>query len=170
MATFVLGGLWHGAAWTFVFWGFLHGLALIIQRMWSKLGIKLWTWIAWLITFNFVNITWVFFRAKEWDDAVNILSSMFSLDNVVFPGSLKYIDNLGLTFSSQSFLGVIGDWEVILFFISMSFLYIRITKNWIFNDYKNQILTGTKLGYSILLFIFSIASLNEFTEFLYFNF
>jgi len=77
MATFVLGGLWHGAAWTFVFWGFLHGLALIIQRLWSKLGIKLWTWLAWLITFNFVNITWVFFRAKEWDDAVKVLSGMF---------------------------------------------------------------------------------------------
>ena len=70
MATFIIGGLWHGAGWTFVFWGFLHGFALVIHRAWSKLGFKLWTWLAWLITFNFINIAWVFFRAKEWGDAV----------------------------------------------------------------------------------------------------
>jgi D-alanyl-lipoteichoic acid acyltransferase DltB (MBOAT superfamily) len=37
MATFIIGGLWHGAGWTFVFWGFLHGFALVIHRAWSKL-------------------------------------------------------------------------------------------------------------------------------------
>jgi D-alanyl-lipoteichoic acid acyltransferase DltB (MBOAT superfamily) len=63
LATFVIGGLWHGAGWTFVFWGFLHGMALVIHRVWSNLGFKMWTWLAWLITFNFVNIAWIFFRA-----------------------------------------------------------------------------------------------------------
>jgi len=48
MATFIIGGLWHGAGWTFVFWGFLHGIALVVHRVWSKLGFKLWTWVAWL--------------------------------------------------------------------------------------------------------------------------
>jgi len=38
MATFVIGGLWHGASWAFIFWGFLHGLALTVQKLWSKLG------------------------------------------------------------------------------------------------------------------------------------
>jgi D-alanyl-lipoteichoic acid acyltransferase DltB (MBOAT superfamily) len=66
MATFILGGIWHGAGWTFVFWGFLHGMALVIFRLWNQLGLKLWTWLAWAITFNFINITWVFFRAEEW--------------------------------------------------------------------------------------------------------
>ncbi len=65
MATFILGGLWHGAGWTFVFWGFLHGLALVIHRIWHSLGFRLYAWLAWFITFNFVNISWVFFRAKE---------------------------------------------------------------------------------------------------------
>ena len=53
LATFVIGGLWHGAGWTFIFWGFLHGMALVIHRAWSNLGFKMWTWLAWLITFNF---------------------------------------------------------------------------------------------------------------------
>src|SRR5690606_36530141 len=85
LATFVIGGLWHGAGWTFVFWGFLHGLALIIHRVWTNLGFKMNTILAWFITFNFVNIAWIFFRAKEWDDAIKVLCSMFSLDNVVLP-------------------------------------------------------------------------------------
>ena len=51
MATFVIGGLWHGAGWTFIFWGFLHGLALIIHRTWSQLGFKCNSIIGWIITF-----------------------------------------------------------------------------------------------------------------------
>ena len=79
MITFILAGFWHGAAWTFVFWGFLHGSALIIHRVWSNFGFKIWAWVAWFITFNFLNIFLVFFRANEWKDALKILSSMFSL-------------------------------------------------------------------------------------------
>ena len=41
MTTFILGGIWHGAGWTFVFWGFLHGVALVIHRIWKSLGFKL---------------------------------------------------------------------------------------------------------------------------------
>jgi alginate O-acetyltransferase complex protein AlgI len=105
MATFVIGGLWHGAAWTFVFWGFLHGLALMVQRFWSKLGIKLWTWVAWLITFNFINITWVFFRAKEWDDAVKVLSSMAGLSEITLPRvlqhKLEFLDEYNIKFGEM---------------------------------------------------------------------
>ncbi|WP_026808250.1 MBOAT family O-acyltransferase, partial [Aliarcobacter lanthieri] len=85
IATFVIGGLWHGAGWTFIFWGLLHGVALAIHRVWQSLGYRMNTIIAWFITFNFVNIAWVFFRAKSWDDAIKVLSSMFSLNNIVLP-------------------------------------------------------------------------------------
>ena len=77
MITFILGGLWHGAGLTFIFWGFLHGSALVVHKLWQKTGIKLNKFIAWFITFNFINITWVFFRAKEFEDAINILQAMF---------------------------------------------------------------------------------------------
>lgn len=77
MTTFLIGGLWHGAGWTFVFWGFLHGMALVIQRFWSRLNISLPDIVAWFITFNFVNIAWVFFRAKTWHDALKVLRGMF---------------------------------------------------------------------------------------------
>ena len=97
LATFIIGGIWHGAGWTFVFWGFLHGIALVIHRAWSKLGFKLWTWLAWLITFNFINISWVFFRAKEWGDAVKVLGGMIGISKNSDVGfSLKFIDTVSM--------------------------------------------------------------------------
>mgnify|MGYP006393273913 CR=1 FL=1 len=102
LATFVIGGFWHGAGWTFIFWGFLHGIALIIHRVWSNFGFKMWTWLAWFITFNFVNIAWIFFRAKEWDDAVKVLGGMFSLQNIVLPdrleSKLSFLTNYNIKF------------------------------------------------------------------------
>lgn len=65
MITFLIGGIWHGAGWTFVIWGFLHGLATVIHRLWKMTNIKLPKAIAWLLTFGFVNVAWVFFRAKK---------------------------------------------------------------------------------------------------------
>jgi D-alanyl-lipoteichoic acid acyltransferase DltB (MBOAT superfamily) len=75
--TFLLGGIWHGAGWTFVFWGFLHGIALVIHREWTKLGLKLPKVLALLLTFMFVNITWVFFRAESWNGSIEMLQRMF---------------------------------------------------------------------------------------------
>ncbi|MDF1879352.1 MBOAT family protein, partial [Sulfurimonas sp. SAG-AH-194-C20] len=95
--TFLIGGIWHGAGWTFILWGFLHGLALVIYKIWSKYGFKIWTCISWLITFNFINITWVFFRANEVEDAIKILSAMFSFDDIglmVKMTNLKYTTDI----------------------------------------------------------------------------
>lgn len=77
MITFMLGGLWHGAAWTFIVWGALHGLALIGHRVWQNIGFKLNKLTAWLLTFMFINITWVFFRAESMETALNIVHGMF---------------------------------------------------------------------------------------------
>jgi len=82
MLTMLLGGLWHGAAWTFVVWGALHGTYLIVERLVrtvfpvkpSKTWVK---WVLAFLTFNCVNITWVFFRAENFTDAMNLLGSMF---------------------------------------------------------------------------------------------
>jgi len=82
MITFVLGGIWHGAGWTFVFWGFMHGFGLIIHRLWSKTSINIPNWLGWFITFNYVNIAWVFFRASSWSDAINLLKGMLGLRGI----------------------------------------------------------------------------------------
>ena len=174
MATFILGGIWHGAGWTFVIWGFLHGTALVIYRVWSKMGFKLWTWLAWFITFNFINISWVFFRAKEWDDALKVLASMFSLDNVVLPrafvNTLGFLSDYGVEFGffcAHVATGGVGDYLLVWLFFG--FIMVLFTKNSIekleiFNfSYRTAFFTATLLTASII-------SLNSVSEFLYFNF
>jgi alginate O-acetyltransferase complex protein AlgI len=76
ITTFVLGGLWHGAAWTFVAWGALHGAALVCYRAWHYAGLRLPRVLAWLVTFLFVMIAWVFFRAPSLGGAAAMLKAM----------------------------------------------------------------------------------------------
>ncbi len=85
MITFLIGGIWHGAGWTFVIWGLLHGLATVIHRLWKITNIKLPKIIAWVLTFGFVNVAWVFFRARTWNDAMRVLSGMFGLNGLTLP-------------------------------------------------------------------------------------
>jgi alginate O-acetyltransferase complex protein AlgI len=82
MLTFVLGGLWHGASWMFVIWGALHGAALVIHRIWKQYGHSMPDIAAWVVTFMFVNITWVFFRATSMGDAANIIYNMFNFSSI----------------------------------------------------------------------------------------
>ncbi len=84
MITMLLGGLWHGAAWTFVIWGALHGIYLVVERMLkTKIHIKIGPYngiLLALLTYTFVNFTWVFFRAREFSVAKNMLTSMFFMN------------------------------------------------------------------------------------------
>lgn len=93
--TMLLGGLWHGAAWTFVFWGLLHGFYLMLERyLKGHVNIRINAWNGILLafgTFMCVNITWVFFRAREFSTAIDMLSSMF-LMNREGENVLSYLD------------------------------------------------------------------------------
>ena len=168
LATFLIGGLWHGAGWTFIFWGFLHGLALMVQRFWSNLGFQLWTWLAWLITFNFVNIAWVFFRAKEWNDAVKVLGAMFGLDNsLTLKNKLSFLTEHSISFGTVFHNASGGEWTIAVLF----FTFICVLK---FNNSVEK-LDSFKLNYKTALlsgfyFVVSLLLLNRVSEFLYFNF
>ena len=77
LVTMFLGGLWHGAGWTFVVWGLMHGVALIVNHLWGIQGIKLPRILAWLLTLVFLMIGWVVFRSESLSTAYSILGSMF---------------------------------------------------------------------------------------------
>ncbi len=85
MITFLVAGIWHGAGWTFLFWGFLHGAALIVHRLWVKTGVQMPRMLAVFITFNFVNAGWVFFRARTFTEAINVLAAMTGLRGITLP-------------------------------------------------------------------------------------
>jgi D-alanyl-lipoteichoic acid acyltransferase DltB (MBOAT superfamily) len=86
LITMVLGGLWHGASVSFIIWGLLHGLALVVERMLGVTGPgghrHVPAAISWLVTFHFVCLTWVFFRAPSLDGALAYLSTLVASDAI----------------------------------------------------------------------------------------
>ncbi len=96
MVTMLLGGLWHGAGWTFIIWGGLHGLYLCINHAWSNFRASmlgafrvspLEKGAAWLLTFVAVVVGWVFFRASDTDSAMVILQGMSGANGLLIPGN-----------------------------------------------------------------------------------
>jgi len=95
MATMLLGGLWHGAGWTFVIWGGLHGLALVLHQAWRGLRVRMGHNLAHstragrtasiALTFVVVVFGWVFFRAASFDAAIVIVRGMVGLNGVSLP-------------------------------------------------------------------------------------
>jgi D-alanyl-lipoteichoic acid acyltransferase DltB (MBOAT superfamily) len=170
-SVFLIGGIWHGASWMFVVWGTLHGVAIVIHRIWSEMGYKLNVFVAWFITFNFINITWVFFRAKEWEDALKVLSSMFSLDNVVlhpmFQSKLGFLTQYGITFAGM-FENISGSKMTIVWILG-ALILVLLFKN---SMQKMKSFTPNKKVaiFTAFLLSFGILSLTKVSEFLYFNF
>lgn len=81
--TFLIGGIWHGAGWTFVAWGAMHGLALCVHRIWGQYSkLRMPRTYGWLLTIFFVHLAWVMFRAPDLSSAMLMFSRMFALDNV----------------------------------------------------------------------------------------
>ncbi len=151
--TFLIGGIWHGAGWTFVFWGFLHGIGMVIHRFFKELGYSMNKYLAWFITFVFVNITWVFFRAKEWDDAIRLLKGMFGFYGFKLP-QINY-------FNVENYPA--------LFVLIISTFAALFLKN------SMQMWQELKPGFKTALvgggvFAFSSMFLTRVSEFLYFNF
>lgn len=96
MATMLIGGLWHGASWSFIVWGGVHGLGLIINHGWRSLagmiGIQLipksiGSFFSIALTFLFVTCAWVLFRAETLSGALNMLKTMLVFDRDSLPGT-----------------------------------------------------------------------------------
>ncbi|MBQ3103522.1 MAG: MBOAT family protein [Oscillospiraceae bacterium] len=77
---YLISGIWHGAGWTFILWGALHGAAQVAERFLGKKRQKLPPWLQWALTFAFVNAAWVFFRAPDISSALAIFKGLFSLE------------------------------------------------------------------------------------------
>lgn len=97
MIVFLVSGLWHGAAWTFILWGALHGLYQILEALWKKRfgqpEYKHW-WshaLKMLFIFVLVNMAWVFFRAGSIEDAFMAISKMFTQPGVPFLSPMAMI-------------------------------------------------------------------------------
>ena len=169
MATFLLGGLWHGAGWTFLFWGFLHGGAMVVHRIWRLFNRRLPRMLAWFLTFNFINICWVFFRAENWDEAIKVLKGMFCFNGTVLPASLqfKWLTSLGFTFGPylQHINGTV--YTILMIIASLSLcLYFR-NSNQLSNDFEPK--WHIALITAIMAFV-AILNIDKTHIFLYYKF
>ena len=156
MVTMLLGGLWHGAAWTFVVWGALHGIYLVVERLLrSKIHIKINAFNGILLaflTYTLVNFTWVFFRAREFSTAKNIIASMLFIND----GGEK----------------IVPSFDIIKVFVLISLLFIChwIMRNTSMKDVSLKTpawLLGVVWG--IMLFLIAISQ-GSGEQFIYFQF
>jgi len=116
MITMVLGGLWHGAAWTFVAWGALHGAYLCINHAWNNFGPRIALRFegaanaaAFILTFLSVVVAWVFFRADSISSAVYVLSRMADPTQIAFGrGEMVHIEALAKLRDRLIFLKFLG--------------------------------------------------------------
>jgi len=161
--TFLLGGLWHGANWTFIVWGALHGFGTAVHRYWQKLNLKMPGFMAVILTFIFINITWVFFRSENVSSAGVMLKSMIGANGFALPkfthGHLLTTNFAGLAFND--FTNVIY-----VFILGFGLLFFNNSTE-MGKNFKpticNAIITA------LLMFICA-ANLVQPSEFLYFNF
>jgi alginate O-acetyltransferase complex protein AlgI len=101
MITMLLGGLWHGANWTFVFWGGYHGALLVLYRLVKREWDAMPAWLARCVTFLAVLIGWIFFRSPTFSVALSLCSSMFHWHGGALP------EGMG---SLVSFLAIAAVW------------------------------------------------------------
>lgn len=116
MATMLLGGLWHGAGWTFVLWGGMHGLFLTVNHAWRRLGLARrfggtapTTGLAWALTFLSVTLAWVPFRADSLHSAGRIYRGVFGLNGMGLPEPLgALLPALGQLFGESTAAAIVG--------------------------------------------------------------
>jgi hypothetical protein len=168
LITFAIGGIWHGAGWNFVIWGFLHAVALIVVNFFNKINIKLNTFVAWFVTFNFINISWIFFRIDNYKDAFLVLKKMFTFEKIILPTFFKnYFKKDFIEYGNV--FNNIEDINKTFIFLFMSFIIVIFLSN------NNQYIKNKKNKLNIafiagLAFIISIIGINKTSAFIYFNF
>jgi alginate O-acetyltransferase complex protein AlgI len=180
LVTFALGGFWHGAGWTFVVWGLLHGVANVFHRLWEGANARLIRPLAWIVTFGFINVCWVFFRAKTLTDAIGVLKGMAGLNGLALPkslaGPLSFLGSHSIQFSDRYLDRVLGTQTGIAHLAAFAavmivvFLFIcALTRN---SDELTERFApnGWTLSLTAILLTVSILSMNKVTTFLYFNF
>lgn len=194
--TMLIGGLWHGAAWTFVFWGSLHGVFLIINHAWRKLPISkvfdgvIWRGLSLFITFLCVTSAFVFFRANSFDSAMLLLETMLT----GFPQSIDrvYLNEVDMLFKDDVLILLLTSIGTSIFAISFTVTALAIAlllpnsvtlvgrEKWGFDSkYSNEAGNATRLQWQNnsmwglicgSLFFLVVLSLSSVSPFLYFQF
>lgn len=168
--TFVIGGIWHGAGWTYIIWGGMTGAGIIFHRYWERWKIPLPRFLATGINFLFFVTGSVFFRAASVPDALEILKGMFGFHGFLLPEFMKDLfpdsrweySRLGMIFleNTHTDIGI---------YLLAGLIIVFTAKNTreLATDFRPNMLY--LLSTVFLLFV-SIINLMNINKFLYFNF
>lgn len=170
MIVFLVSGVWHGANWTFIIWGALHGIWSVIQRVTKAKFSVLHPAFNWIITFAFVNIAWIFFRSPTLNEAMLLIKTIVSCNF----GSVSTDMLLNLLLPEINFIFRIANLNslmrispyIVLFGSILSCLSMKNT------DEKVQSfrLTWKTCVWTSILLVWCILSFSSITTFIYFNF
>jgi alginate O-acetyltransferase complex protein AlgI len=181
LATMVLAGLWHGAGWTFVLWGALHGAYLAINHMFRRISRRFsWrvpAWAGWAATFACVNVAWVFFRADSISRAVDILKGMAGMNGIIVKS--RHLPSFLIQALAAIHIPVVGEtatWHYFepsernLFLAAATIaLAIPNTWEWVQRSVERRPSRQTAIFIGAVLCV-SVLFLGRVNEFLYFQF
>jgi hypothetical protein len=166
----LISGFWHGAGWTFIIWGGMHGAGLVVNHVWRKKKLPMPAFLGWLITFTFVNFSFVFFRSKSLASARHMLEGMFGLNGVMLDRSLKkipFLEDMGFTFGLW-LEGIKGNDNTWIMSIA-ALVTVVFCKNSM--EIIDRVRPNCYWFLLILIIAFwSFLDLNKVSEFLYFQF
>ena len=172
MIVFLVSGIWHGANWTFILWGCIHGLLQIVERILKKWFYQLSEVVRWGYTFFSVNILWLLFRSDSIADWREMLQTMFRFQNMAIsdgliktfeiPEKAFLLEKLNLVQVSSDVRGF-----SMLIFIASAFLLCLVPEN----NYKTLGKTNAvNMVTCAIAFIWSFLCLSSESVFVYFNF
>ena len=173
---FLLSGIWHGANYTFIVWGILHGLANVITRKFKDKIEKQNVVLNWLITFIFINLTWVMFRANSVQEAIIFYKKLlsFNFDNVVLLTNIIEVFNFSemeIIYNIFPKIKMYFEAYNITFQISFVFAIFAILGMKNTSERLEKFKPNTKnLILVVVLIVVSVMSLSQVSTFLYFNF
>lgn len=170
LIVFLVSGIWHGAGFTFIVWGLLHGVAMVLYRLLMKWIDKIPYALTWGVTFVFVNITWVFFRAFTLSDAGFLISRVFSGGFQLQEELVDTLIHIVPIHLIKSVFGFEGALNMILLAIMIGATIICLsTKNVLekANHFQPKI---SNMLTTLLLLVWSVLSLSGVSTFLYTNF
>lgn len=173
---FLISGLWHGAATTFVVWGLVHGIGMIISKIIAPFTQKLPKWLRWFMTFSFVSFAWVLFRSPDLNTAMDMFKQVFSgiteiNDTIVsacLPVEGQFIAFLAKKYASKT-LSYYIRCSIIVVLTMLSLLISSLGEN-SFELVKAFKPSRKTLIIIVTLFVLSILSLSQVSEFIYVNF
>ncbi len=173
MAVYLVSGIWHGANWTFILWGVLHGFFNCLDRFFKSQWGKLGKVTQWFITFMLVDMLWVLFRAEDIPSAKLFIKEMCSLSSFTINGDLYNCFNLvELSYLEEKipFLNYLASHITGLnlwLFIFGSFFVVLNTRNSKEKEFKPTVLNSLAV---VIFLVWSVVSFSGISTFLYFDF